>query len=90
MTTLDNINSSMTIMEAMSNQLVNVMRCYSYSVIFETGLTCGLPQQTPMHPMMEPAKVRMTAIALVITMAMTVDSMVLISLQLLTVEKKVL
>ena len=51
------------------------------------SLTCGLAQQTPMHPIMEPANVKITARELVITMAITHDSMVLMSLHLSTVEQ---
>ena len=50
--------------------------------------TCGLAQQTPMQPMIEPAKRRMTAIALVITMAMIQLSTTAMSPQSDTVKGK--
>lgn len=50
-------------------------------------LTSDLAQQTPMHPIIEAAKIRMTERAVVITMAMMQLSMTLMLLHFDTMEK---
>ena len=52
-------------------------------------LTVSLAQHVPMQPMMEPANIRMAPMALTITMAIKQLSIVLMSLQLYTVLKRI-
>lgn len=58
---------------------------YNRRALGVTMVTCGLAQQVAMHPMMEPANVKMAEKAPTITMHKKMLSIVLMSSQLCTV-----